>query len=401
MKKTKFLLVAIVTTLLLMVSPVKVNSASRQAIIFKETFCSVCQALVDEGYITKMEDQGITVIFYDIQSSDIISEYNYTDSDGTYVEVTAIDVFAAFNSTYQRSSDGVPALFVGDSYFEDYEDITGAIDRGTVLDLSDDPLLDVTVEEGQAFGDLSGFIGFLIVLGAGLLDGFNPCAIALLLLFIGLLVNAKDKKVLMMVSITYIGALFLSYFLIGTFFLAVLDRFADQITIIGTIINWFVLVLVFILFSLNLYDFVQARNEKYGKIKNQLPKFVQKYNKKIIRAFTKVINNEDGKGGLLFVLAVTFLLGITLSITELVCTGQIYFGILYGIHTVNSGYAYFLLLFYNLMFVLPLIVIAVVAIRLNSVITISNWIREHLATIKLFTAFFFLAIFIFFLLRII
>ncbi len=95
------------------------------------------------------------------------------------------------------------------------------------------------------------------------------------------------------------------------------------------------------------------------------------------------------------------MLGITLSITELVCTGQIYFGILYGIHTVGSGYAYFLLVFYNLMFVLPLIVIAVLAIRLKSVITISNWIREHLASIKLFTAIFFLVIFVFFLIRII
>lgn len=401
MKKTKFLLVMVVSALLLMISPVKVNSATRQAIIFKETYCSVCKALEDDGYITKMEDQGITVIFYDIQSSDIISEYNYTDSDDVIVEVTALDVFAAFNSTYQRGDDGVPALFVGDAYFEGYDEISEAIDDGTILALSDDPLLEVTVEEGQAFGDLSGFIGFLIVLGAGLLDGFNPCAIALLLLFIGLLVNAKDKKILMMVSITYISALFLSYFLIGTFFLSVFDRFADQITIIGTIINWFVLILCFILFTLNFYDFIQARNEKYGKIKNQLPKFVQKYNKKIIRAFTKVISNEDGKSGLFVVLGVTFLLGITLSITELVCTGQIYFGILYGIHTVGSGYAYFLLLFYNLMFVLPLIVIAVLAIRLKSVVTISNWIREHLATIKLFTAFFFLAIFIFFLIRLI
>jgi cytochrome c biogenesis protein CcdA len=398
MKKTKFILFIVISALLLMVSPVKVNSASRQAIIFKETYCAVCKALDDDGYITKMEDQGINVIFYDIQSDEIIAEYNYTDSDGNYVEVTAIDVFAAYNSTYQRSNDGVPALFVGDQYFEDYNEITEAIDNDTIFNLSDDPFLDVTVEEGKAFGDLSGFVGFLIVLGAGLLDGFNPCAIALLLLFIGLLVNAKDKKVLMMVSFTYIGALFLSYFLIGTFFLSVFEKFADQISIIGLIINWFVLILCFILFSLN---FFQAKNEKYGKIKNQLPKFVQKYNKKIIKAFTGVINNEDGKGGLFFVLLVTFLLGITLSITELVCTGQIYFGILYGIHTVGSGYAYFLLVFYNLMFVLPLIVIAVLAIRLKSVITISNWIREHLASIKLFTAIFFLVIFVFFLIRII
>ncbi|AIO19664.1 Cytochrome C biogenesis protein transmembrane region [Candidatus Izimaplasma bacterium HR1] len=398
MKKTWYLLLTILLTLTLMIAPVKVQSASKEVVYFKERTCLVCIDLEETGYIQQMIDSGINVTIYDLMSDDKIDEYSYTDNDDNLVEVTALDVFAAFNEEYEREAGGVPVIFVSDTYFED-PDIKGAIDDNSIFDLSDNPLLEVTVEEGQAFGDLSGIVGFFIVLGAGLLDGFNPCAIALLLLFIGLLVGAKDKKVLLMVSITYIGALFLSYFLIGTFFLEVLERYTTQIELIGTIINWFVIILCFVLFSLNFYDFIQARNEKYGKIKNQLPKFVQKYNKKIVKAFTRVINNEDSKGGLIGVLGITFLLGITLSVTELVCTGQIYFGILYGIHSVGSGYAYILLLFYNIMFVLPLIIIAVVAIRLKSVVTISNWIREHLSIIKLVTAIFFLGIFIFFLIR--
>ena len=398
MKKTQYLFATILFTLALMITPVKVQSASREVVYFKEATCLVCKDLEDTGYLQKMVDAGINVTTYDLMSDETIDVYSYTDNEGTLVEVTAIDVFAAFNDAYDREEGGVPVIFVGDTYFED-PNIKDAIDRNTVFDLSDDPMLEITVQEGQAFGDLSGVLGFFIVLGAGLLDGFNPCAIALLLLFIGLLVGAKDKKILLIVSITYISALFLSYFLIGTFFLEVLERFTSQIALIGTIINWFVVILCFVLFSLNMYDFIQAKREKYGKIKNQLPKFVQKYNKKIVKAFTNVINNEENKGGLFAVLGLTFLLGITLSVTELVCTGQIYFGILYGIHSVGSGYAYVLLLFYNLMFILPLVIIAVVAIRLKSVVTISNWIRENLSTIKLVTAIFFLGIFIFFLTR--
>ena len=398
MKKLQFLLLSFIILMTLIMSPVEVQSASRQVIYFKEATCLVCKDLEDSGYLQKMTDAGITVSIYDLMSDEVINKYSYNDNDGNLVEVTALDVFAAFNDKYDRDDGGVPVIFVGDTYFED-PDIKGAIDSNAVYDLSDDPLLEVTVKEGQAFADLSGFVGFLIVLGAGLLDGFNPCAIALLLLFIGLLVGAKDKKVLLMVSITYISALFLSYFLIGTFFLEVLERFTSQIELIGTIINWFVVILCLVLFSLNMYDFIQARNEKYGKIKNQLPKWIQKYNKKIVRSFTKLINNEDDSRGLLPVLGLTFLLGMTLSVTELVCTGQIYFGILYGIHSVGSGYAYVLLLVYNIMFVLPLIIISVIAVRLKSVVTISNWIRENLATIKLVTAIFFLGIFIFFLIR--
>lgn len=398
MKKTQILLLSFLLFLSFLISPVEVDAASRQVIYFYEETCLVCKDLKEgpEGnYIQKMKDSGIEVIEYNIQSNDLVS---FTNNDGETIEVAPIDIFAAFNKKYDRDESGVPVVFVADKYFED-PNIKSAIDNDTIFDLSDDPFLDVNVSAGQAFGDLSGFVGFLIVLGAGLLDGFNPCAIALLLLFIGLLVGAKDKKVLMMVSITYIGALFLSYFLIGTFFLEVLERFTSQIELIGTIINWFVVILCLVLFSLNMYDFIQARREKYGKIKNQLPKWIQKYNKKIVKAFTRVINNEENKGGIFAVLGLTFLLGITLSITELVCTGQIYFGILYGIHSVGSGYAYVLLLVYNIMFVLPLIVIAVVAVRLKSVVLISNWIRENLSTIKLVTAIFFLGIFIYFLTR--
>jgi cytochrome c biogenesis protein CcdA len=399
MKKIFLAFSIVFTVFAFILTPTTVHAEEKIVVYFKEESCIVCQELEISGYITKMQDQGIDVKIYDLQSNAFIDEYSY-EEDGETINVTAVDVFRSFNLRYNRTSDDVPVIFVGNTFFNGLDEISEAIDDNTVLTLSESPLLEINVEQGGAFADLTGFIRFLIVLGAGLLDGFNPCAIALLLLFIGLLVNAKDKKMLLLVSIVYISALFLSYFLIGTFFLNVLSRFTTQISIISQIINWFVIVLCFILFTLNFYDFLQARNEKFGKIKNQLPKFVQRYNKKIVKAFTNVINNEENKKGLIAVLGLTFLLGITLSITELVCTGQIYFGILYGIHTLESGYAYMLLLFYNLMFVLPLIVIAVAAIKMKSVVTISNWIREHLSIIKLFSAIFFLGIFIYFLTRV-
>lgn len=411
MKKTSLVIIAFLL-FLLGISDTTLAAETRQVIYFKETTCLVCAELAGYpngpgndyvesiDYLKKMEDQGITVIEYDIQANPVIDEYGYTDDDGNLVEVTAIDVFAAFNDTYDRSNSTVPVIFVGDTFFEGLEDIQNAVDDGTVFDLSDDPLLDVSVEEGQAYADLTGVLGFLIVLGAGLLDGFNPCAIALLLLFISLLGFTEDKKVLILVSVVYISALFVSYFLIGTFFLNVLGRFASEIALIGSIINWFVLFLCLFLFLFNLYDFIQARREQYGKIKNQLPKWIQRYNKKIVKVFTGAINAEN-KRGLIPVLAITFLLGITLSVTELVCTGQIYFGILYGIHTLETIDAYILLLFYNLMFVMPLIVIAVTSVRIRSIVTVSNWVREHMATIKFANAMLFLIIFIYFLFRII
>jgi cytochrome c biogenesis protein CcdA/glutaredoxin len=408
MKISKLFLTFFALIIVLLTSTTNhVNAETRTAIYFKETTCLVCAELSgtlngeyneNNDYIKKMTDQGIDVITYDIMIDDPIDAYSYVEN-GETVNVTANDVFAAFNNRYDRDRGTVPVIFVGDQYFDGLEHIKDSIDDNTIYDLSANSLLDVDVKAGEAYGEITGFVGFLTILFAGLLDGFNPCAIALLLLFVSLLGFSENKKVLILVSIVYIFALFVSYFLIGTFLLNVLDQFREEANVIAMIINWFVAILCLFLFILNFYDFIKARNSEYGSIKNQLPKWIQRYNKKIVKSFTNVMNSEDNKG-LIPILALTFVLGITLSVTELLCTGQIYFSILYGIHTLNSVYGYIALLAYNLMFVLPLIVIAVIAIKGQGVMATSNFIRERMDLIKLLNAILFLGIAIYYFSRI-
>ena len=113
-----------------------------------------------------------------------------------------------------------------------------------------------------------------------------------------------------------------------------------------------------------------------------------------------MINDEDNKKGIAAVMGLTFILGLTLSVTELVCTGQIYVAIVNTVRYEEVAYAYFLLLSYNIMFIIPLVIIAVVAIRGKGVVSTSNFIREHLHIIKLLNALLFLAIAVYFYFRI-
>ena len=396
MKKMKIYITILLFVLFSIVSTKNVLAADRTVVYFKEYYCMVCQEFAGypdgyngeynpaDDYIKIMEDQGITVIIYDI-----------INDDG------ANDLFTAYNKEYGNNSSNpvVPIIFVGDQFFDDADEIKRAIDNNTVYDLSSDPLLEVTVTEGGAYADLKGIAGYLAVLGAGLLDGVNPCAIAMLLLFVSLLGFTENKKSLILVSITYISALFFSYLLIGFGLLNILSSYADQADTINTVINWFIFILVSFLFILNLYDFVVTRKEDYSKVKNQLPKWVQKYNKVIVKKFTNAMNNKESKKGLVSILALTFILGITLSITELICTGQIYVTIVNEIKYEEVGYSYFLLLSYNVMFVIPLIVIAVVSITGKGIVTTSNYIREHLHIIKILNALLFLIIAIIFYFR--
>jgi len=385
MKLLKLLITGFLFFLFLFVSTVPSMAAEQKVIHFTDSQCLVCKELVgyvngtydaNEDYIQKMKDVGINVESYDILTS-----------------AENADLFTSYKITYQVDKDAaVPIIFVGDQAFVGLDEIRTNFDNGTIQSLSSEPLLDVTVIEGSTYSNITGVIGFLTVLAAGFLDGFNPCAIAMLLLFVSLLGFSENKRVLILVSITYIFALFISYFLIGTFLLNFLIQFKEEAEVINKIISWFVAILCSFLFFFNLYDFFMTRNDRFDKVKNQLPKFIQRFNKKIIKRFTAAINDEEDKKGLVAILGLTFLLGILLSVTELLCTGQIYLGIIYGIHYLDTLYAYIALISYNIMFVVPLIAIAVIAIRGKGIVSTSNWIREHMHIIKFFNAMLFLII---------
>ncbi|MCF7927186.1 MAG: hypothetical protein K9L74_06420 [Candidatus Izimaplasma sp.] len=409
MKQLKAVLILIVISVIALSGTKSQALEERTVVYFKELSCLVCAELqgtingsydASLDYIKKLEVQGINVIVYDIQENDLVEDYFYENELGETVQVDALDVFVAFNDAYNREDGGVPVIFVGDTYFDGLETIREKVDDGTIYDLSLNNFREITVEEGKAYENLKGILGFVTVLGAGLLDGFNPCAIALLLLFISLLGFTENKRTLILVSLVYIFALFISYFFIGVFLINFLTKYAANIVILRTILNWGILSIAAVLFLLNMHDFLRAKSNEYGKIKNQLPKWIQKNNKRIVQFFTNTIDNPDKKRHLIVVLALTFILGVTLSITELVCTGQIYFGVLDGISQTGDIYALILLISYNIMFVLPLIVIAVISIKGRSVMGVSNYIREHLHTIKLFNALLFLGIVIYYLTRI-
>lgn len=393
MNLLKILVTGFLFFLFLLVSTVPSFAQEQKVVHFTDSQCIICRELIgygsgtydaDEDYIQKMKDVGITVESYDILTS-----------------AENADLFTSYKLAYNVDEDAaVPIVFAGDQAFVGLDEIRNAFDDGTIQVLSSDPLLDVTVIEGSTYTNITGVLGFLTVLAAGFLDGFNPCAIAMLLLFVSLLGFSENKRVLILVSITYIFALFISYFLIGTFLLNFLIQFKEEAELINIIISWFVAILASFLFFFNLYDYFMTKNNRYDKVKNQLPKFIQRFNKKVIKRFTAAINDEEDKKGLFSILGLTFVLGVLLSVTELICTGQIYLGIIYGIHYLDTFYAYIALISYNIMFVVPLIAIAVIAIRSKGVASTSNWVREHMHTIKFFNAMLFLIIAIYYFTRI-
>ncbi len=86
-----------------------------------------------------------------------------------------------------------------------------------------------------------------------------------------------------------------------------------------------------------------------------------------------------------------FLTGILVTILESVCTGQVYIPTLVLMAKETGGIKWFLLLLlYNLMFILPLLLIFVIVYRGVSTMQLIRWSRHHIIFSKYLLAALFL-----------
>lgn len=201
------------------------------------------------------------------------------------------------------------------------------------------------------FMDLNVFI----VTSAALLDSINPCAISVLLLTIGFLLSLnKVKSEIYKICSIYILAIYLTYLFIGLGVLQALTIFGfpHMLAKIGA----------FILFGTGLLNVL-------GYI---IPNFPIKL--KIPDAAHPIMAKYIKKGTYISM----FVLGILVGLFEFPCTGGPYLSILSLLHdkaTFTSGFLY--LLYYNVIFVSPLIVILIIANSKLVVKRLEGWRKKY------------------------
>ena len=190
--------------------------------------------------------------------------------------------------------------------------------------------------------------GLFAVAFSGLIDGINPCAFATIIFFISYLtlINRKGKD-LLWVGGMFTFAVFLTYFLIGTGALKIITSLSF-LPLARKIFSIVTAVIAIILGIISLQDYLRFKASGETKdAKLQLSPFLKKMIHSTIRKNVKL-------GNYILMAAVT---GFIVSLLELACTGQIYLPTIMFISTIPKlkVNALMYLLFYNLMFVLPLI----------------------------------------------
>lgn len=229
--------------------------------------------------------------------------------------------------------------------------------------------------------------GFTIgaVLAAGLVDGINPCVFATLVFFISLLTLSHARRhTLFWVGIAYCTACFISYFALGFGlfrFLHLLNGFQE----VRSALEWALIVLLLLFAFLSFRDAWRFRNS--GKAKDIVLQLPDSLKRRIHDVMKRGLSYR-------FLIPGAFLTGILVTLMESVCTGQVYvptLALLSREFGVGSRWFFYLLL-YNIMFIVPLLVIFVAAWRGTGVPALIRWSKAHVVWSKMVLGSFFLGL---------
>jgi cytochrome c biogenesis protein CcdA len=228
-------------------------------------------------------------------------------------------------------------------------------------------------------------LGVFTVVFAGLVDGLNPCAFATLVFFVSYLtLSGRKGRDVLSVGAAFTLGVFLAYMLVGIGFYRALDALGDVLTTLGRWLYALTAAFCIVLAVLSFADYLKARRGDIGDMTLNLPHRLRMQ----INATIRKSRNSRA-----FV-AAAFVTGVIVSFLELACTGQVYLPTIIFVMSVPElkAQATFFLLLYNLLFVLPLIVVFVMAYYGTGAKQFSNFLQQRASTVKLGMSVLFLAL---------
>ena len=233
------------------------------------------------------------------------------------------------------------------------------------------------VERFKSFGV------FTVVL-AGLVDGLNPCAFATLIFFVSYLAFLGRRGLAVLaVGIAFTLGVFLTYTLVGLGLWRLLSAL-PFLTTLGRWIYGLTALLCGLLAVFSLLDYFKARRGQIEDMTLAMPEGLR-------RRIHAVIRRASGVSAFALVALPT---GAAISLLELACTGQVYLPTIIFVMSVpqlQARAALFLLL-YNLMFILPLVVVFGLTYFGTTSLQLGLFLRRRAATVKLGTALLFAAL---------
>ena len=272
-----------------------------------------------------------------------------------------------------------PAIFVGDTALigeldeQRLETVIKKYLETGVASRSAEAGTQLDTAESEIVNRFHGF-GTLAVAGAGLLDGINPCAFATIVFFISYMnLVGRGRKEILIAGGVFALAVFVTYLFVGLGTLSFMN-YISQFSGIAKCVYLIAATATFAFAGLSLYDAVKAKQGKTKEILLQLPRALKLRIHKVIRERTRTSG----------VVAGALVIGFVISALELVCTGQVYLPTLTfvaGIEGMRSDAIGYLLL-YNVMFIVPLLVVFGCVYWGTTSMQLGGVLQRHLVAVK-------------------
>jgi hypothetical protein len=236
-----------------------------------------------------------------------------------------------------------------------------------------------TVKTASMIKDRMRTWSFIGLFAIGFVDGVNPCAIASMIFLISFLGTQQRKRSdVLKIGLAFTATVFLTYFLLGLGafrILSLMDKFywfslAIRVTAVGIAV-WVAL--------LSIWDAVHYyRTKDTAEMKVQLPKGIKLLIHSVIRG-----NLTSGK-----IVVGAIITGFFVTLLEGACTAKIYLPTIMAMtHTFGFRLVgWLLLVFYNFLFVLPLLIVLIATAYGLKWNKLSKFQQKHMVLTKLLLA---------------
>nr|WP_294484496.1 hypothetical protein [uncultured Anaerosporobacter sp.] len=329
---------------------IKANTDIQGFIYFYSPTCISCNSV--ENYLNNIN----------IPNNITIKKYDITTEEGN-------KAFEAYCNKFNLSTKSryVPIIFAENKYYQGKDEIISNLP----IILESNPHTEIITVSSESPSLLS--LNVFTYYSSGFINGLNPCSLALLLTLISILINCKNKNVILSI---YIITKFMTFFLLGT----ILFNFLKLINLnnIYNILNILLFISLIILIIFNVMDAYNTFREKYGKVKLKLPNVVRKNCNKLLF----LLNDKSAS---IFIVALTIIITLFISMTEFMCTGQIY--LISIVSSIQFGGdklidSILMLLIYNVGLISPLLILFILQNKLG-LHKITDIVRKKIPIIKL------------------
>lgn len=291
------------------------------------------------------------------------------------------------NKILNDNSNSIPYLIIGNNTISGYvEDITDEEIKNTinfyknksyydkvgiylgVVDENDDSKSNIKYNNNEVNIPVIGKVDAkkvsisLSAIVIGLVDGFNPCAMWILIFLISMLIGMKNKKRMWTLGITFLlsSALVYFLFLISWLNLAV---FLNKIVYIRVAISAIAIVL-------GAYQIVRFTSSVFNQNDDGCEVVDSKGRKKIIKSINKIVKEKS------FILALlgVVLLAFSVNIIELLCSLglPVMFSEILAVNNISKTGQVLYSLLYVFFFLIDDIVVFIIAMKTLEIKAISN-----------------------------